>query len=131
MSVSQEARRAARPRGGRRSFLTATAFGLLALARVASAQAENAPHRLFIQVWWDSPTIEMDPSDDPGRIEVYIGETFVGCALAPSHLNYRKQLMLVPPSIGLTGTGTPSAVRITVTGQLATLPARRIRISEI
>ena len=131
MSTSHEACRADRPVGRRRSFLTAAVFGLFASACVASAQADSTTHRLFIQVWWDSPSVEMDAADDPGRIEVYVGEVFIGCAVAPSHLNYRRQLMLVPPAFGFTGAGNPADVRVIVTGQLGALPARRVKITEI
>ena len=104
---------------------------LLALALPGSGHAEAQGRRLLIQIWWDSPTIEMDPSDDPGRLQVYIGDVFVGCALAPAHRNYRKQLMLVPPSVGFTARGEAAAVKVLITGQLATLAEQHIKITEL
>lgn len=101
------------------------------LALCGAPRAEAAGSRLFIQIWWDSPAIEMDPSDDPGRLQVYVGETFVGCAVAPSHLNYRKQLMLVPPSVGFMATGEAAAVKVSVTGHLASLSGQNVRITRV
>lgn len=121
-----------RPSGRRWPLGLSTAVGLsLATVISGSVRADVPSHRLFIQIWWDAPPLEMDPSDDPGRMEVFVGDVFVGCVVAPSHMNARRQLMLVPPSVGFTATGEPSAVKVIATGMLDTLTERRIRITKM
>ncbi|MGU3538428.1 hypothetical protein [Methylobacterium sp. A54F] len=131
MAIQAFVDRPTRPKRAVRGAWASLLAGGIALAGVGLASAEDRASRLFIQVWWEAQAVEMDPSDDPGRIEVYVGEVFVGCAIAPAHLNYRKQLMLVPPSLGYMASGEASAVKVQVTGHLGSLPGRQVKVTRV
>lgn len=117
----------------RRSFLTLIG-GMAATPALAVSDRENAHRtgRWFIQVWFEGNfPIELDPSANPGRLEISIGGEFVACALAGVSRSKQGQIWLAPLSIGASAVGRREEIKVEVYGELKRVVRPVIQITEI
>lgn len=103
---------------------------MLLLTALTSFPAQAA--NLFIQVMIEDrlPTV-IDSGEDPGRVEIEINGTFVGCARAAVYEDKWDQSHLLPLSLGYTASGRKEDVKVTLHGALRRSSTARVLISEL
>jgi hypothetical protein len=111
-------------------------LALIVIGAVAAsvANAQPAPQPVWL-VQIGFPSIAKHPDADanayPGRVEVYAGGRFLGCAWAPYYEPAPGQRRLVPLNVGYTYAGNRDDIHVEAFGELERLGGMTVRITEL
>ena len=116
----------------RRALLGLGAGALAAPTLARAAAAQRLPATFFVRIGFTGRfPIQIDPAADPGRVEIWSGATFVGCASASVHEDPRWDYQYLSPlSLGVMAPGPREAIKVRVFGELGRFAALDVKISE-
>lgn len=114
----------------RRALLSGGLAGILAPAAARAAAGKPAPH-VFVRIDFAAKfPLRIDEALDAGRLEVWSGETFVGCAMAPVHIDAWDYHWLAPLSLGFMAPGPASAIKVKTFGEPGRYGRPLVKVTE-